>query len=342
MIRRPGLLDLLAAGIFLAGFAAPAMAAPRMFLLAGPVNELQAQMARDIAAEIAPAADLALQVEPSLGAVDSLLRLQHETGSHLMLMPGDLITAYRQAAVHGHAKAADFAGSIRLIAPLHYESFYFVVRVGSSMTRLQDLREARINLGPLKGNTALSVNQLFQRLFGVAITDSRAAHFANEEALVHLISDKTIDAVALVAPEPAHLLAEMKSDARRYVKLLRFDPASVGSDNLLDTYVAATAHAASYPSLLGEDIPVLAVPIWLVAVGKPGVEVDRRLDALSQAWCKIAVRMKDEGKSGWRDVATALPPVPGGAIFVSFDTSELVKCMPAPIPAMVSPEKGKQ
>ena len=46
----------------------------------------------------------------------------------------------------------------------------------------------------------------------------------NEEALVKLTVDKSLDVVVVVAGQPAKLLVDMKPEARQLIKLLKFDP----------------------------------------------------------------------------------------------------------------------
>ena len=47
----------------------------------------------------------------------------------------------------------------------------------------------------------------------------------------------------------------MKPEARKLIKLLKFDPNQPSSKAALKTYVAATVRASSYPNLLIEDFP---------------------------------------------------------------------------------------
>ena len=45
-----------------------------------------------------------------------------------------------------------------------------------------------------------------------------------QEALVKLIADKTVDVVVVAAGQPAPLIANMKPEAQKFIKLLKFDP----------------------------------------------------------------------------------------------------------------------
>ena len=61
-------------------------------------------------------------------------------------------------------------------------------------------------------------------MFGAPLPDANASFLSNEEALVKLISDKSVDVVVVVAGQPAKLLVDMKPEARKLIKLLKFDP----------------------------------------------------------------------------------------------------------------------
>ena len=52
----------------------------------------------------------------------------------------------------------------------------------------------------------------------------------------------------------------MKPEARRFVKLLKFDATRPESAAALRVYRVATLRQASYPNLLGEDIPARMPP----------------------------------------------------------------------------------
>ena len=103
-------------------------------------------------------------------------------------------------------------------------------------------------------NTALTATTLYRRMFGAPIAEGKASFLANEDALISLLTDGTLDVVVVVAGQPAKLLTEMKPEVRKFIKLLRFDPKHPASGAALETYFPATVRAASYPNLLTEDV----------------------------------------------------------------------------------------
>ena len=78
------------------------------------------------------------------------------------------------------------------------------------------------------------------------------------------MTGKTLDVVVVVAGQPAKLLADIKPESRRLIKLLKFDPDHASSAAVLKTYFRANVRATSYPNLLNADLPGLAVKAFLV------------------------------------------------------------------------------
>ena len=62
----------------------------------------------------------------------------------------------------------------------------------------------------------------------------------------------------VVAGQPAKLFADMKPEARQFIKLLKFDPTRPRKPSARSkTYFPATIRPASYPNLVTEDMPAL-------------------------------------------------------------------------------------
>lgn len=293
----------------------PIWAATKMKILTGPENGIQPQIAANIAEFVAPAANISLDIITTAGPVDTLQRLQRLPNSNeisLAFLSSDTAHAYNDAATRGSPEANQLLAPVRLLAPLYNEEIYFVVRSDSSYNSLHDIKNARINVGPLKSGTALTTTALYRLLFDEAIPDDKAVFLSYEEALVKLITDQSVDVVAIVAAAPARLLAEMKPQARRYVKLLKFDPTRPNSNAVLMVYGEATVRATNYPNLLDEDMPGLSLKSYLVAYGIHDGETDTQLARLMRAWCQNLPRMSAEGHPKWREVEIVRPDgIPG-------------------------------
>lgn len=328
-----GRLLVAAALVFQASSAIPA---GRMKMSTGPERGIQPQIGRDIAKFVARAADIDIEVAPAAGPAESLRRLRDETGARLALLQSDAAHAYFDAAERGNPEAVQLLAPVRVILPLHEEEIYFVARSDSAYRAVHDIRDARINVGPLKSGTALSATTLYRLLFDAPIPDDKVSFLGHEDALVKLITDQTVDVVVLVDGQPAKLLANMKPEARRFIKLLKFDASHPSSAAALRIYGAATVRAASYPNLLAEDMPGLAARIYLVAYGHRRGEDDAQLVRFARAWCQNLPRLKAEGHPKWREIELALPDLKPGWHYSKPAARELARCaggVPAPLSA---------
>jgi hypothetical protein len=306
---------------------------------AGPDQGVQMQMGRDLGRHIARAADIELDVRSVAGSPDALLRLRESVALQLALLQSDVAHAYLGAEARGNPDARQLLAPVRVVAPLHDEEIHFIVRGDSPMNSLHDLAQARINLGPLHSGSALTAATLYRLLFGTSVPDGQASFLPHEDALVKLITEQTVDAVAIVAPQPAKLLADMKPEARRFVKLLKFDAAHPSAAAALKVYSAATAAAASYPSLLQADLPALAVKIYLVASGHKD-RSEAVLSRLAGAWCKNLPRLKAEGHPKWGNIELSLQGLAPGWAYARPVEREMRACLEGkrPPPEPCTPE----
>lgn len=308
-----------------------AHAADRLPLWTGPEREIQPQMGRDIARLVARPAGIALTVDSAAGPAEGLQRLRDASRLALALLPSDTLPAYREAAEGGNSEAGRLTAPLRVIASLHGEDIYFIVRSDAAYDALQDIRDARINVGPLKGGAALSVLTLYRLLFGGPAQEGNLSFNDAEEALVKLITDRTVDVVAFTSPQPSRLLANMKAEARRFVKLLKFDAHHPASQAILQRYEATTLRAANYPHLLNEDIPGLSNRIYLVAYGQRSDD-DELLTRFARAWCRNLPRLHEEGHPKWREIEPVLAALKQGWQYARPVAQEMARCMGKPLP----------
>ncbi|MFO1265661.1 MAG: TAXI family TRAP transporter solute-binding subunit [Rubrivivax sp.] len=194
------------------------------------------QIGRDLAKFIAPAAQIELDALPSAGSPENIHRLRYEAGVKLALVQSDVYQAFINQGKAGDATAATIIRPLRVVLPLYNEEIYFVVRADSPMNYVHDIRDARINIGPLRSGTAMTTTTMYRLMFDQALPDSRLTTLTHEEALFKLTGDKSIDVVAIVAGQPAKLLTDMKAEARSLIKLLKLDPNNAASKAALKTF----------------------------------------------------------------------------------------------------------
>jgi TRAP transporter TAXI family solute receptor len=296
------------------------------------------QIGRDLATFVAPDAGIALEVLPSAGSAENVRRLRYEAGVKFALVQSDVYQAYIDQAAGGNAEARQLLRKLRLILPLYNEEIYFVVRADSKLQYVHDIRDARINVGPLLSGTAMTATTLYRQMYGSASPEASTSYLSNEEALVKLTGDRSVDVVVIVAGQPAKLLADMKPEARQLVKLLRFDAKNAASKAALDTYVSATVRSASYPNLLAEDLPALAVQAYLVTYDYAREGTIGTMTRFARSLCQNFPTLQAKGHPKWREVQLALPALKTGWSYYPPMQRELARCQAgAPAPAAVAP-----
>jgi len=293
------------------------------------------QIGRDIARFIAPLADIKLEVLPSAGSAENVRRLRYDPGVKLALVQSDVYQAFIDEAAAGNAEAGEIIRPLRVIMPLYDEEIYFVVRADSPMEYVHDIRGARINPGPIGSGTALTTTTLYRAMFGEPIADTNATFLSNEEALAKLVTDKSIDVVAVIAGQPAKLLVDMRPESRQYIKLLRFDRGHSTAQAALATYFEATVRAKSYPNLLTADLPALSVKSYLVTYDFNIRNTRTHLAALARALCRNFSLLEANGHPKWKEIDVGLPDLGQGWSYYPPTTEEIKACLasrPAPVP----------
>jgi TRAP transporter TAXI family solute receptor len=287
------------------------------------------QIGRDIARYIAPLAGIKLDVLPSAGSAENVRRLRYEPGVKLAMVQSDVYQAFLDQAAAGNAEAGESIRPLRVVTPLYNEEIYFVVRADSPMEYLHEIRGARINTGPIGSGTALTTTTLYRLMFNEPIRDESATFLSNEEALAKLVTDRTIDVVAIIAGQPAKLLADMKPESRQYIKLLK-----------VDTSNPATVRAASYPNLLSDDLPALAVRAYLVTYDFNLGNTRQHLARLVREMCRNYPVLESSGHPKWREVTLALPDLGRGWAYYEPTAREIRACTTQRPAASSAPRKA--
>jgi uncharacterized protein len=285
------------------------------------------QIGRDIAKFVAPAAGIDLEVLPSAGSAENVQRLRYEPGVRFALVQSDVYQAFLDQAEAGNGEAGAMIRPLRVIIPLYNEEIYFIARADAPFNFVHEIRDARINVGPLRSGTAMSATTIYKQLFGASLPEARASYLSNEDALVKLVADKAVDVVVVVAGQPAKLLADMKPEARKLLKLLKFDPSNPASAQALKTYFPATVRAASYPNLLAEDVPSVAVKAFLVTYEYKLANSVQRMTAFGRSLCENFPKLRAEGHPKWREVQLALPALGRGWAYYPPIERELRSCI---------------
>ncbi len=302
------------------------------------------QIGRDLAQFVAPEAGIDLEVLPSAGSAENVQRLRREPGVKFALVQSDVYQAFLDQAEAGNAEARELILPLRLIMPLYNEEIYFIARADSPLNYVHEIKDAKINVGPLLSGTAMSATTLYRQMFGEPLADANASFLTNEEALVKLTVDKSLDVVVVVLGQPAKLLVDMKPEARQLIKLLKLDPAQPASREALKTYFDATIRAKSYPSLLSEDIAGLAVKAYLVTYEYNLGSTVNRLTRFARSLCNNFDKLQAQGHPKWREVELALPELSRGWSYYAPMWQEMKNCIarrPRPTPIHVCSQQER-
>lgn len=318
----------------------------RWTLYVGPGDSVAASLARDIASQVGTATGQRIAVRPTDGSVDTLARLRDGDGFRLGIVNEDVAAAYAAAAERGFGEAAVLIAPLRAVATLNKLSFHFLARADAPYRGLEDMRGARINLGPVEGNTAVSVMNYYRRLFGEPIANDRASFYSHEDALVRLVTDRSIDVVAIVGEQPLKVLADMKADARRFVRLVGVARPPASDPLLVRAYPAERLSAGHYRNLIDEDVGTVAVRSVLAAYETRRGEGELDLATFARGLCERFPRLVRDGHWAWRDVTLVQPePAMGWHYASPLVRGEIRRCstgapVNVPVPACTAVERA--
>jgi TRAP transporter TAXI family solute receptor len=270
------------------------------------------QIGRDLAKTVAAPANMELEVLPSKGSAENIQRLRFEEGVKFALVQSDVYQAFMDEAAAGNKSAGRIIRPLRVILPLYNEEIYFVTRADSPLNYIHEIKGKKINVGPVGSGTALSTTTLYRLMFGSALPEQNASYLSNEEALLKLTTDKSLDVVVIVAGQPAKLFTEMKPEAREFIKMLHLDEKAQETARAVKTYFPATIRKASYPSWLAEDVPTLTVKAFLVTYDYNLQMTQSTMVRFAESLCANYENLQGQGHPKWKEVKMELPPLGKG------------------------------
>jgi TRAP transporter TAXI family solute receptor len=283
----------------------------------------------DLAKFVAPDANIDLEVLPTAGSAANIKHLRYDLGVKLAIVQADVYQAFLDRAAAGNPEASTIIRPLRVILPLYNTEIHYIVRADSPFNSLHDIETARINGGVLGSGAALITHTLYRMMFNKPIPEANASYLSNEDALVKLIGDKTVDVVVVAAGQPAPLVANMKPEAQKYNKLLRFDPEHSSSKLPLTVYSYSTVKASSYPNLLREDFTTIAVGAFLVTYDYNLDKTVGNLTRFARSLCQNFSTLQAKGHPKWREVNLSLPPLGPGWTYYPPTTRAIRACVAA-------------
>ncbi len=326
--------------VVLAGFGSSASAQVPFKIVTASERGTYIQIGRDIARLVAPDAGIDLEVLPSAGSAENVRRLRHEPGVKFALVQSDVYQAFLDQDAGGNTEAGALIRPLRVVMPLYNEEIYFIARADAPIKFVHEIRDLRLNVGPLLSGTAMSATTLYRQMFGSVLPEANASYLSKEDALVKLTGDKSVDVVVVVGGQPTKLLADMKPEARQLVKLLEFDARQAAGQAALRTYFPATVRASSYPNLLAEDVPGLAVKAFLVTYYDYGLSSTVvQMRKIARSLCQNFALLQASGHAKWREVELALPELGQGWSYYAPMARELQRCIASTLRGVPPPAR---
>ena len=180
---------------------------------------------------------------------------------------------------------------------------------------MHEIRNARINAGELGSGTALTTTTLYRLMYNEPIPQANASLLSNEDALVKLITDKSVDVVAIIAGQPRSCSSTWSPRRESSSSCSSSIPNQPSSQAALKTYVAATVRPTVIRTCCRKTFPPLAVKAYLVTF-------DFSLkwtEDYSAAVRAIAVpefpELTEKGHPKWREVDLVLPDLGRGWLY---------------------------
>jgi TRAP transporter TAXI family solute receptor len=270
------------------------------------------KIGEDIKRFVAPDSCVVLKVESTRGSVINAKKLLKERYVALGIVQADVLGKYKELAQTAQTpklrrEARLIVDRLRVIKSLYMEEVHFIVRKDSLLKKIQDIRDAKINIGQRGSGTAMSTLLIYKELFQSPILMRNITTYGYEEALQKLINGE-IDVVSIVGGQPLGILKNPPNWLRGKIRLLSYDKAS---RRQADSYLVVKIKKESYP-WLDYDIDTLGVPSYLVTFdyGRSPNNYQRRMKkALARMAFNLHKNMpllKKKGHEKWKEVNSSL------------------------------------
>ena len=280
----------------------------------------------DLSKFVAPDAGFALEVLPTAGSAANIKHLRYDKGVKLAIVQADVFQAFIDRAAAGDKEAGAIIRPLRVILPLYNTEIHYIVRSDSPMNYIHDIRDAKINGGVLGSGAALITHTLYRMMFRTPVPEANASYLENQDALVKLIGDKTVDVVVVAAGQPAPLIANMKPEAQKYIKLLKFDPDHASSKQALTVYSHSVVNQASYPNILTESFTTISVGAFLVTYDFNTGDTIGYLAKFARSLCQNFPTLQAQGHPKWKEVSLNMPTLGAGWTYYPPTARELRAC----------------
>src|SRR4051812_38786565 len=281
----------------------------------------------DLAKLVAPSADIDLEVVATDGSAANIRLLREAPGVKFAIVQADVYQAFVDRGAQKNREAMRVIAPLRVILPLYNTEIHYIARADSELNYLHDLKNARINGGLVGSGAAFITHTLYRMMFKTPMPEQNASFLPNDQALVKLITDKSIDVAVVAAGQPAPIIANMKPEAQKFIKFLKFDPSHSTSKQPLSIYVPSVVRASSYPNILTEDFTTIAVGAFLVTYDYNLQTTVDYLVRFARSLCQNFSALQAKGHPKWREVSLALPKLNDGWVYYVPTEKALRSCV---------------
>ena len=281
----------------------------------------------DLAKIVAPGANIELEVVPTDGSAHNIRLLRHEPGVKFAIVQADVYQAFVDRAAEANKEAVRIIRPLRVILPLYNTEIHYIARADSELNYLHDLKNAKINGGLVGSGAAFITHTLYRMMFNGPMPEANASYLPNDEALIKLITDKSIDVAVVAAGQPAPIIANMKPEAQKFIKLLKFDPSHPSAKRPVTIYAPATVRATSYPNLIKENFTTISVGAFLVTYDYNLQTTVEHLVRFARSLCQNFETLQAKGHPKWREVELALPALNQGWTYYPPTAREIRNCL---------------
>jgi TRAP transporter TAXI family solute receptor len=322
---------------------AAALAAAQYKIVTADPKGTYFAIGNDLAKLVAPAADIDLEVVPTAGSAANLKHLRFDAGVKFAIVQADVYQAFLDRAKEGNVTARTTIQPLRVILPLYNTEIHYIVRADSPMNFLHEIENAKINGGLVGSGAALITQNLYRMMFNKPLPEANASFLSNQDALVKLIGDKSVDVVVVAAGQPAPLITNMKPEAQKYIKLLKFDPAHPSSKVPLTVYSQSVIKASSYPNLLKDSFTTVSVGAFLTTFNFGDDYTAGYLVRFARSLCQNFETLRAKGHPKWREVSLSFPNLGAGWAYYQPTMNEIRACLNRPqAPAAAAAPPAKQ
>jgi TRAP transporter TAXI family solute receptor len=266
------------------------------------------KIGKDLARFVAPDSCVMLQVETSRGSVDNVYKLLSSKFVALAVVQSDVLGRFKELSRESlnpklRNKAKKIVDRLRLVKPLYMEEVHFIVKKSSLLKKIQDIKDARINIGSNGSGTAMSSILIYKELFGDKIPHDNIFTYNYDRAFRKLMKGD-IDVMVMVGGQP---ISKLKSIPKRFQNKVRFLYYDKELPQQVYSYSITKIKKSSYP-WMQSDIQTIGVPSYLVTFNY-GRTANKYQKKMKKALARMAFNFKKNvhllkrcGHKKWKEV----------------------------------------